>query len=295
MLKRDLIAKALAHHAQGQLADAEMLYRQVLQLHPERLPGNRRFGDSGFSAGPVREAAGLFTRGLAVRPGSARTHANLGEALRSLGQSDRAIDHLRRAAALDPTLAQVPNSLGLIAFEQGRRDEAEAAYREAIRLDPSSAAARINLANVHHARHRETEAAAELRLALKLEPEQSSSHLSHSGKSSATSATPICWKKPRPCAAARSRSLPSFPPRSSAWAMSCGPDSGIPMRSRATNRLPSLDPRRGLPYHYMGEHFQKLGSHDEAAACYSLARSLEPNEAQVSRRLRQPGARPRPA
>jgi tetratricopeptide (TPR) repeat protein len=278
MVTKDLLAKALACHAQGQLADAEMLYHQVLKSHPNAFHAIEGLGVLVFQQGRFNEAAVLFARGLDMRPGSARTHANLGEALRSLGQFDRAVDHLRRAAAIDPALAQVPNSLGLIAFDQGRRDEAEAAYREAIRLDPQLAGPRINLANVHHARHRETEAAAELRLALKLEPDNVIALVTLGRVFSNTVEPDLLVEAEALCRRAIALA-PQFAPAFESLGSVLRAQKRYPEALASYERAAQLDPRRGSPYHYIGEHFQKLGQYDEAARCYARARALEPHEA----------------
>ena len=72
MLRKDLIAKALAHHAQGQLADAERLYHEVLKLYPNAFRAIEGLGVLVFQQGRFSEAAELFARVLAVRPDSAR-------------------------------------------------------------------------------------------------------------------------------------------------------------------------------------------------------------------------------
>jgi tetratricopeptide (TPR) repeat protein len=278
MVIRDLLTRALAHHTRGELATAETLYHQVLQSHPNAFRAIEGLGVLVFQQGRFSEAAGLFARALTVRPESARTHANLGEALRLLGQTDRAVDHLHRAARLDPILAQVPNSLGLIAFDQGRRDEAEAAYREAIRLDPRLAAARINLANVHHARHREPEAAVELRLALEIEPDNRIA-LVTLGQVFCNIGDPDLLEEAETLCRRATALAPQFPPAFENLGNVLRARHRYPEALASYEQAAKLDPRRGLPHHYMGEHFQKLGNYDEAARCYTVARNLEPNEA----------------
>jgi tetratricopeptide (TPR) repeat protein len=276
---RNLLADALAHHAQGQLAAAETLYQQILQLHPDAFRAIEGLGVLRMQQGLVSEAANLFARGLAVRPNSARSHANLGEALRILGQTGLAVDHLGRAAALDPTLAQVPNSLGLVAFDAGRRDQAEAAYRDAIRLDPRMAAARINLANVHHVRQRNAEAVVELRMALALEPDNRIAL--------ATLAQVLCTigdldLLPEAEALCRRAAAvaPQFPPAFENLGNILRAQKRYAEAIASYQHAARLDPGRGMPYHYLGELFQNRGDFDRAARCFTRAHHLEPTEAQ---------------
>ena len=278
MTTREILANALAHHARGQLASAEALYHQVLELQPNAFRAIEGLGVLRMQQGLVSEAATLFARGLTVLPRSGRTHANLGEALRVLGQTDLAVEHLRRAAALDPTLAQVPNSLGLVAFDQGRRDEAEAAYREAIRLDPHLAAAYINLANVYHTRHREAEAAAELRKALEIEPDNRIA-LVTLAEVLCTSGNPDLLEQAEAMCRRATVVAPHFPPGFERLGNVLRARDRYPEAIASYQHAAGLDPRRGMPYHYLGGHFQKLGNYDEAARCYTRACSIEPNEA----------------
>ena len=275
----DALARALALHAQGQLAAAEKLYLEVLQSQPNAFRAIEGLGTLAFQQGRANEAAALFARGLAIRPESARTHANLGEALRVLGRLDVAIVHLRRAAALDPTLAQVYNSLGMVAFDQGSRDEAEAAYREAIRLAPRLAAARINLANVYHARHREIDAVAELRVALEIEPDNPIA-LATLGQVLSKIGDPDLLDEAQSLCRRATMLAPQFPHSFESL--------GHVLRARAQyteslacyERAAKLGPHRGMPFHYAGEQFQERGEYEKAARFYALARSREPKEAQ---------------
>ena len=181
-----------------------------------------------------------------------------------LGQTDRALDHLRRAAALDPTLAQVPNSLGLIAFDQGRRDEAEAAYREAILSIPSSQPpASISPTSTMPAIVKPRRPP--LRLALKLEPDNLIA-LVTLGKVFCNIGDPDLLEEAEVLCRRATALAPQFPPAFESLG------NVLRTRQRHSEAIASyeqaakLDPRRGMPYHYIGENFQKLGNHDEACA-----------------------------
>jgi tetratricopeptide (TPR) repeat protein len=161
---------AQALQLQGRRAEAEILYRELLQEQPDAIGALEGLGVLVFQQGRAGEAASLFARAVALRPESARLQANLGEALRVLGRLDEALDHLRKAVTVDPTFAQAWNSLGLLAFDRRQYAEAENAYRESIGLRPRFAAAFINLGNTLHALHRSVEAAEAHRAALRIEP-----------------------------------------------------------------------------------------------------------------------------
>ena len=162
------IAKGL--QLQGKTAEAEILYRELLNNAPDNLAALEGLGVACFQQGRIDEAAALFARGAALAPESGRFHANLGEALRTMRRFDQALLHLRMAAALEPTEAQTWNSLGLLASDLGRNGAALHAYREAIRLRPRFVYAHINLANTFLVLGQATKAADALRAAILIEP-----------------------------------------------------------------------------------------------------------------------------
>jgi tetratricopeptide (TPR) repeat protein len=170
MLENRSLELARSLKRQGRTADAESLYREMLQAQPNFPAAIEALGGLLFEQGRTREAAVLFGRLAAIQPDSARSHANAGEAFRLLGQVDQAEDYVRRALALDPAFAQAWNSAGLLALDRGRPADAERAYREAIRLRPSFVAALINLGIALQALGRGREAAEALREALCIEP-----------------------------------------------------------------------------------------------------------------------------
>jgi tetratricopeptide (TPR) repeat protein len=163
-----IVAQAL--YFEGRAAEAEGLFRKVLNERPDDVTALEGLGVLVLQQGRAGEAVDLFARGLAIQPDSSRLCANLGEALRSTGRLDEALVHLCRATELDPEFAQAWNSLGLLAHARGHYDYAETAYREALRLRPNFAAAHVNLANAQLGRGRIPQAAESLRQALRIEP-----------------------------------------------------------------------------------------------------------------------------
>ncbi len=162
------VAKSL--HMRGKVAEAELLYRDVLREHAGNLDALEGLGVLLFQSGRIAEAADLFARGIALLPGSARFHANVGESLRSLDKPDEALAHLRLATEIDPKLPHAWNSLALLAQSQGRYSEAETSCRMALKIDPRLTAAYINLGNALSGMNRPAEAAEVLRAALSIEP-----------------------------------------------------------------------------------------------------------------------------
>src|SRR5436190_23660707 len=82
---------AMQHHQAGRLAEAEALYRQVLQANP-RHPDALHY--LGVIAGQVKQydaAISLIRQSLAVLPQNAAAHSNLGLYLAETGALPEAI------------------------------------------------------------------------------------------------------------------------------------------------------------------------------------------------------------
>ncbi len=263
--------------SQGRLAEAESLYRQVLESHPNAVRALEGLGVLVFQQGRAGEAATLFGRAVATMPQSARLRANLGEALRVDGRLDEALDQLHQAAKLDPTLAQLFNSLGMVAFGQRRFDQALEAFREALRLRPQFAAVLINLGNLHHVRRRTHEAAAALRAAVLIEPDNPIA-LTNLGQVLSEMDDSLVLEE----AEALCRRALAIAPRLPQAFESLG--NVLRARERYEEALScfksaaKLDPRRAMPRHYIGQMFERRGDYDRAGQFYEQARALEPRE-----------------
>lgn len=166
----DTLALGLQLHRAGRLAQAEAMYRRVLEAEPENADALHLFGVLAQQAG--RPDVAVEAIGLAIRhqPGRADFHNNFGEACRALGLHEDAIGHYREALALKPGYADAHNNLGLALQETGRLTEAAAEYKSALAHDPDLAEAHNNLGNLAQASHQPDQAATHYRRALALRP-----------------------------------------------------------------------------------------------------------------------------
>jgi protein O-GlcNAc transferase len=141
---------ALAHHSNGRLQQAEILYRQILAQQPNHADALHNLGAIALHMGHTDSAVDLFRRTIAVLPGYEEAHSNLGIALKEKGQVDEAIAAYRQALALKPDYPQAHNNLGNALLFHGQLTEAIAAFRQAIRLNPSYPDAHSNLVLAMH-------------------------------------------------------------------------------------------------------------------------------------------------
>jgi tetratricopeptide (TPR) repeat protein len=201
---------AMDHHRAGRLAEAEQIYRKVLEVIPEHPVAMHYLGLIAHQIGRNDDAIRLMTRSIELLP-SAPYYNNLGAACRIAEKFDLATDALRKAIELDPKAHEQHNNLGLVFLDQrkfeqseaefraslalkpdapethnnlgsallrlGRLEEAERSLRRTLELDPRFAPALVNLTNTLAAMNRLDEAAASAEAALRLAPNDPQAHL----------------------------------------------------------------------------------------------------------------------
>ncbi|GAA4349802.1 tetratricopeptide repeat protein [Variovorax defluvii] len=158
-------------HRDGRPAEAEPIYRVVLQARPEHVGALGALGVARHQQGDSEDALQWLRRALAVAPGEPGTWNNLGNVLLEAGRADEAAEAYEEAVRLAPGLGDVHNNLGVLRRAQDRPVEAEAAYRRALAIDPRSAEALTNLGRLLHAVGRTEEAIVALCEALLLRPD----------------------------------------------------------------------------------------------------------------------------
>ena len=129
--------QALALHQQGQLGQAELLYRQVL----------------------ANNASHVVALNL------------LGMLLNQTSRSLQALQPLTTAVQLEPDYAQAWNNMGLALRKLERYEESAQSYENAVRLNPGYVEAWINYANVLRNLQRYQDAVAACCYALRINPE----------------------------------------------------------------------------------------------------------------------------
>ncbi|MGD9719937.1 MAG: tetratricopeptide repeat protein [Pirellulales bacterium] len=139
------LEKGLAHHRQGNLSEAEMLYRQVLAAQADHVDALQLLGVLAHQSGRHREAVELIHRALAHGPVAA-LYNNLGEAYRELGEDDQAAAAYQQALALEPNFAEALNNLGTIYQHRGQLKEAVELFDRALACRPDYATAHNNRA-----------------------------------------------------------------------------------------------------------------------------------------------------
>lgn len=144
-----LLQAAVTLHGRGQLKEAEIGYRHVLDVEPEQPDALHFLGILMHQQGDVAKAVALLDRSLSARPNSSIFHNNFGKVLYEVANFERAADHYQRAIDLDNDHAEAYNNLGLLRARQGDPAGAETLLSRAVELSPDYAEAHNNLGLAH--------------------------------------------------------------------------------------------------------------------------------------------------
>lgn len=139
---------AIAHHQAGHLAEAEVLYRQILAAAPKDSNALHLLGVIAQQHGDSKKAVELISKALAIDPSQPLAYSNLGAAYLALNHLDEAEHCIRKALTLKPDYAAAHNNLGSVFQKRGWNDQAEECFRKAIFFDPHYAEALTNLGNL---------------------------------------------------------------------------------------------------------------------------------------------------
>jgi tetratricopeptide (TPR) repeat protein len=206
-----LLTQAYALHGQGQFAEAERLYTEVLQLQPANSQALLFLGvldlqrhepergiekiakaahiDPNFALAHYHLGNGLlalhrpgealvcFDRAIELQPGFAEAHHNRADALIDLGRPADALAAYDRAIALKPEFAEAHSNRGLALRALKRPGDALVSYDRAITLKPTFAQAHHNRGNVMMDLKRPADALASFDRAVTLQPGFADAHI----------------------------------------------------------------------------------------------------------------------
>ena len=198
-----MLADALAHHEAGRLAEAEALYRSILERSPENsnawhLLGVlhaekgehqageayirtalaltqtpeycRNLGISLMSQSRFGDAVKAFGAAVRLDPNYADAHFHLGNLFQILRQPNESAAAYRQAIAIQPDFAEAHANLGLLMSEVGQLELAIASFCNAIQHKPDHAEAHCNLGLALQAMGRPSQATASFSVALAFRP-----------------------------------------------------------------------------------------------------------------------------
>jgi tetratricopeptide (TPR) repeat protein len=161
--------RAIAFHRNGKLAEAERIYREILQQQPRHAGALHMLGVVAIDSGQPEQGADLIRQAIGLNPNISGAYSNLAKALLDLKRPQEALASLDVAIAEEPGLAIAHNNRGKALLNLNRPEEALASFEKALSLQPDFASAWNNRAGALIAlcRWNETEEACRQAIAIK--------------------------------------------------------------------------------------------------------------------------------
>jgi predicted O-linked N-acetylglucosamine transferase (SPINDLY family) len=165
-----LFRQATARWQDGQVVEAERLFRAVLRTRPNHLGALNLLGILLTQIGQYAQAEALFRSAIEIDARSDATHYNHGIALKHLQRLPEALSAFDRALAINPQAPDTWNNRGTALNDMQRFAEALSAFDKAIALNPEFADTHYNRGNTLSKLERYEEAVSSYDKAIVLDP-----------------------------------------------------------------------------------------------------------------------------
>jgi protein O-GlcNAc transferase len=141
---QSLAKQAVAFHQQGNLAEAEKLYLQILDADPGLFGPLNYLGLIRLQQGRNAEAAEFLAKALKIMPNDLGALVNCGMALRAVGRPAEALTLFDVALGIQANIPEAIYNRGVVLGDLQRFEDALDAYDRALVLKPDFIAAQIN-------------------------------------------------------------------------------------------------------------------------------------------------------
>lgn len=159
MLSIDQIMQlAHEHQMRGELQQAEILLRNILEKNPAHAEAYHLYGIVAYQAGQLLMALEFIKKAINLNDRIGLYHSNYGEMCRIAKRYDEAIAHGEKAVELDPTAASTHSNLGVAYFDIKEFDKAQACQMRALSINPDFAQALNNMGSIARERKMPIEA-----------------------------------------------------------------------------------------------------------------------------------------
>ncbi len=142
------IQSALENHKAGNLRQAELIYRKILNKRPNDVDALHLLGVLYNQLGNYDSAIKYIRKALQLDAGFAEAYNNLGNVIRNKGLIDEAETYYQKALQINPNFAIAYNNLGNIYTEKKLTDKAIVVFKKALQINPNFAEAYNNLGKV---------------------------------------------------------------------------------------------------------------------------------------------------
>ncbi len=167
---------AIRHHQQGELTQAETLYREVLEQQPKQALALHSLGLIAYQQQRHEEAIDLVTQAIEVDPDTPHLYNSIGVIREALGQPDQAIEAYQHAIRLKHDYAEAHKNLGIAYRNQQRIADAIQCFQNALSFDSAHIECHVYLADLFVDCQRHAEAVVNYQTAVMLNPNLAEVH-----------------------------------------------------------------------------------------------------------------------
>jgi len=168
---QQVLGAASRLHSDGQFAEAEAVYRQVLEADPDHPDALHLLGLIAHQTGNDAAAEELISKALAIRPDFAEAHSNLGAVFKAQKRLKEAAASYEKAIALKPDYADAHFNLANTAKALGQLDAAVAGYEKYLVLSPDNVEVHCILGDIHMEQGQMPDAIAAYEMAILIKPD----------------------------------------------------------------------------------------------------------------------------
>ena len=270
------LREAALLHRSGRLAEAEKVYKKILDIAPDHADTLNLLGLAVFQKGEYNAAAGFIKRAIRINPSNPLFHVNLGNTLHRLNKENEAANAYLRALAIHPNHAEALNNLGNVYYVQGKMDESLSCYKRAIKLNEDNPDVCNNLGSTLRKLGRLDEAVSILRKALELNPDHARA-LNNLGM--------VLKEQNRPAEAIDyyRKSLEIHPEADTYnnLVLALKEDGSLDEAVSACRKALEIYPENFRTYFILGALLKGHGKPEEAVSCYQNALSIDPDHAET--------------
>jgi protein O-GlcNAc transferase len=268
-----MLEQALGFHRAGLLAEAEQLYRKIIQSQSSHFDALHLLGVLHYQRGDLKHAIRQIDTALKKNANVAAAHNNRGLILKDLKRLDEALASHNRAIALDPNFVEAFYNRGRVLRELNRFDQALASYDSAIALRPGDPDAHNNRGNALKELKRLDEAVTAYDRAIALRPDHSEAH-NNRGLALAE------LERYDEAIACYNRALGIQPDYANAFSNRGAALVGLKRFDEAManyDRAIAIKPDCVEAYNGRGAVFAEFKRFDDALACHQQAIAIDPN------------------
>jgi tetratricopeptide (TPR) repeat protein len=172
-----LLTKAFDFCMKGEFIQAENIYKDLIQAHPNHPDILTNLGTIEIQKGNIEDGIKLLKKSIQINPNQAIVVSNIGNGLLELGQNEDALKYYDLALQYKPDYAEAFYNKARVLRELKKYPEAIESYDHALHLKPDYAEAHLNRGLILHELKKYPEAIESYDHALHLKPDYAEAHL----------------------------------------------------------------------------------------------------------------------